>query len=212
PTIISMTQTAATSESRDLVPPALLEPPERGRCDRAESAPLLDGYFRRLARQEACGRRVLGVLATAFLRQRGQHALGFARVGDYARERLGLSARELQSVAHVATRMATLLQVEAAFSRGELSWTQARLLASETTRSTTSHGPRSDSTVRATCARSGTRSRSSPAPSPAASWRPGRLRTPWRRRGSPRAGSRPTIRWPASRLPRPIHPRGVRMS
>src|SRR5439155_18466431 len=129
PTIISMTQTAATSESRDLVPPALLEPPERGRCDRAESAPLLDGYLRRLARQEACGRRVLGVLAAAFLRQRGQHALGFARVGDYARERLGLSARELQSVAHVATRVATLPEVEAAFSRGEISWTQARLLA-----------------------------------------------------------------------------------
>jgi len=141
PTIISMTQTAATSESRDLVPPALLEPPERGRCDRAESAPLLDGYLRRLARQEACGRRVLGVLAAAFLRQRGQHALGFARVGDYARERLGLSARELQSVAHVTTRVATLPEVEAAFSRGEISWTQARLLAGVATPDTAASRP-----------------------------------------------------------------------
>ncbi len=95
---------------------------------RDECALLLDGYLRRLARQEALGRDVLGSLARAFLGQRGQHALGFARVRDYARERLGLSARELQSLAHVSARLAELPEVAAAFAHGELSWTQVRLL------------------------------------------------------------------------------------
>ena len=82
----------------DIVPSAPLVPPaaeERRRLGRGASARLLDGYLRRLARQEARGRRVLGTLARHFLRWRGQHALGFARLGDFARERLGLSAREL---------------------------------------------------------------------------------------------------------------------
>src|SRR6266403_3757416 len=131
-----MTPAGHSVESSDLVPPALLEPPERGRCDRAEAAPLLDGYLRRLARQEACGRRVLGTLARAFLAQKGQHALGFARLGDFARERPGLSARELQSLAHVSARLAQLPAVAAAFAAGALSWTQVRLLVGVATAET----------------------------------------------------------------------------
>src|SRR5439155_1190009 len=95
-----------------------------------------DGYLRRLARQEACGRRVLGTLARAFLAQKGQHALGFARLGDFARERLGLSARELQSLAHVSARLAQLPAVAAAFAAGALSWTQVRLLVGVATAET----------------------------------------------------------------------------
>src|SRR5437762_10052482 len=62
----------------------------------AECATLLDGYLRRLARQEARARRVLGTLAHGFLRlrRRHHHDLGFARLRDYTRERLGLSARD----------------------------------------------------------------------------------------------------------------------
>src|SRR5204862_160748 len=83
----------------DLVPREHLEPPpgdQQRYVVRDECALLLDGYLRRLARQEACGRRVLGALAGAFLGQQGQHALGFARLGDFARERLGLSARDVE--------------------------------------------------------------------------------------------------------------------
>src|SRR5437870_2279936 len=122
---------ASSPAALDLVPPEHLEPPpgdELRYLVRDECALLLDGYLRRLARQEALGRDVLGSLARAFLGQRGQHALGFARVRDYARERLGLSARELQSLAHVSARLAELPEVAAAFAHGELSWTQVRLL------------------------------------------------------------------------------------
>ena len=94
---------ASSPPGLDLVPPEHLEPPpgdQQRYVVRDECALLLDGYLRRLARQEACGRRVLGALAGAFLGQQGQHALGFARLGDFARERLGLSARELQTLAH----------------------------------------------------------------------------------------------------------------
>jgi hypothetical protein len=120
-----MTETGAAF---DLVPSDHLEPPSSPAAANDDSARLLDGYLRRLARQEARGRRVLGTLAHAFLRQRGQHALGFARVGDYARERLGISSRELHSLAHVSARLAELYDVAAAFADGALSWTQARLL------------------------------------------------------------------------------------
>src|SRR6266446_4436921 len=105
---------ASSPAALDLVPPEHLEPPpgdELRYLVRDECALLLDGYLRRLARQEALGRDVLGSLARAFLGQRGQHALGFARVRDYARERLGLSARELQSLAHVSARLAELAEV-----------------------------------------------------------------------------------------------------
>jgi hypothetical protein len=47
---------------------------------------------------------------------------------DYARERLGMSAREMQSLAAVSTGLERLPEVGAAFERGELSWSQARLL------------------------------------------------------------------------------------
>src|SRR5204863_2226329 len=67
----------------------------------AECATMLDGYLRRLVRQEARARRVLGTLAHGFLRRHHHHDLGFARLRDYSRDRLGLSARELQTLAHV---------------------------------------------------------------------------------------------------------------
>src|SRR5207247_5742794 len=111
---ITMPLPASSLRSLDLVPPEHLEPPpgdQRRHLVRDECALLLDGYLRRLARQEASGRRVLGAVARAFLGQKGEHALGFARVGDYARERLGLSARELQSLAHVNARLAELPDV-----------------------------------------------------------------------------------------------------
>jgi hypothetical protein len=130
---------ASSAATLDLVPPEHLEPPPRDEqrsVVRDECALLLDGYLRRLARQEALGRRVLGSLARAFLRQQGQHALGFARVRDYARERLGLSARELQSLAHVSARLDELPEVAAAFARGELSWTQVRLVVGVATAET----------------------------------------------------------------------------
>jgi hypothetical protein len=122
----------ATESARNIVPAALLVRPfrdEARRLERELCAEQLDPYLRRLASQEARCRRVLGTLAQELLRRRAYHALGFARIGDYARERLGLSGRELQSTARVTAALATLPAVAAAFEHGALSWTRVRLLA-----------------------------------------------------------------------------------
>src|SRR5216110_870796 len=102
---------------------------ERRHVDRDLCALQLDGFLRRLARQEAACRRVLGRLARTFLAGHYHHRLGFARLSDYTRERLGLSARQVQDLARVAERLESLPAIAAAFAAGDLSWTQTRLLA-----------------------------------------------------------------------------------
>jgi hypothetical protein len=76
---------------------------------------------------------VLGRLARSLLQRHGHHKLGFARLGDYARERLGVSAREVQDLARVADGLERLPGVAAAFDRGELSWSHVRLLVAAAT-------------------------------------------------------------------------------
>ena len=120
----------------DVVPPELLEIPsaqERRRLDRDLCAQLLDRLLRRLARQEALCRRVLGRLAQHFLSKRAHQRLGFVRLDDFARERLGLSGRELQELARVAQRLEALPALARAFAEGALSWSHLRLLVSVAT-------------------------------------------------------------------------------
>src|SRR5213076_662888 len=112
----------------DIVPADVLAADAGRGLRAAECATLLDGYLRRLARQEARARRVLGTLAHGFLRRRHHHDLGFARLRDYTRERLGLSARELQTLAHVVQGMARLPAIGDAFDSGKITWSQARCL------------------------------------------------------------------------------------
>jgi len=117
--------------SLDLVPEEILTPPVRGmsgRLDRPAAALVLDGWLRRLGRQEALCRRVLGALAARFLSSRACHSLGFARLSDWTRERLGMGARELQELARAAERLGSLPEIRDAFDRGELSWAKVRLL------------------------------------------------------------------------------------
>src|SRR5438093_8146651 len=112
------------------VPEDLLVPPEaygRGFSPH-DTALVLDGWLCRLAAQEARCRMVLGTLARRFLACRGHHELGFARLGDHTRERLGISAREVQSLATVSARLERLPHLRAAFADGVLSWAQVRLL------------------------------------------------------------------------------------
>src|SRR5581483_670946 len=116
-------------------PAELLVPPEaygRGFCPH-DAALALDGWLRRLAAQEGRSRTVLGRLARAFLRRRGQHELGFGRLGDYSRERLGISARELQTLATVSERLDRLPRLRDAFADGTINWAQLRLLAAVAT-------------------------------------------------------------------------------
>ncbi len=99
----------------------------------------IDRWLRVLSRQEARCRAVFGRLAAIFLRQQAQHRLGFRRVGDYSRERLGLSARELQTAARVVTALAALPRLATAFATGELTWTQLRILVTVATPATEEH-------------------------------------------------------------------------
>src|SRR5437763_2474566 len=125
-------------EPAEIIPPALLVPPDaysRG-FHHDDAALVLDGWLRRLASQQTRCRAVLGRLAGAFLKRRGQHELGFSRLDDYARERLGLSGRELQSLATVMGRLDGLPALRAAFEAGLLSWAQVRLLAGVATAET----------------------------------------------------------------------------
>src|SRR5439155_1691486 len=66
----------------DIVPADVLAADAGRGLRAAECATMLDGYLRRLARQEARARRVLGTLAHGFLRRHHHHDLGFARRGE----------------------------------------------------------------------------------------------------------------------------------
>jgi hypothetical protein len=104
--------------------------------DRALCAEIVDARLRVLARREALARHVLGAIAAVFLHMRAHQRLGFARLNDYGRERLGLSARELQCLAKVAADLQRLPALASAFERGELSWTQLRMLSAVATPAT----------------------------------------------------------------------------
>ncbi|MBW2274390.1 MAG: HNH endonuclease [Deltaproteobacteria bacterium] len=82
-----------------------------------------------LARSQAPLRRVLAALAGRVVEGRTWERFGFVRLADYARERLGVSARQLQELAHTDEALCRLPRVESALVAGEITWTQARLVA-----------------------------------------------------------------------------------
>ena len=96
--------------------------------ERARFAAQLDVELRVACRGEAASRHELGIVARELLRRHAYRRLGFVRLSDYARERLGVSARTLYAAAWVATRLDALPLVAAAFDRSELSWAQVRTL------------------------------------------------------------------------------------
>src|SRR2546430_6808518 len=92
----------------DVVPAEVLaDTVDRRTVDRDLCALQLDGYLRRLARQEAVCRRVLGRLARTFLAGRYHHRLGFARLGDYTPEPLSLSPPQVPGPPRRARRLPT---------------------------------------------------------------------------------------------------------
>ncbi len=81
-----------------------------------------------LARSRGPLRRALTLLAVRLVETRGWERLGFARLRDYGVERLGLSARSLQDLAHVGRILSGLPAVSEALETGALTWTKVRLL------------------------------------------------------------------------------------
>ena len=92
-----------------------------------------------LARARAPLRRTLLALAGRLVAKRGWERLGYARPGDYARERLGLSTRALQEFARVDGQLAELPHLEVALLSGRLSFSKVRLLARFATAETEAH-------------------------------------------------------------------------
>jgi hypothetical protein len=94
-----------------------------------EEATRVDAALRLVARREASERLALGRLAMLFRVRQGHHDLGFSSVGDYTRERLGISQSQFYDLAQVATALASLPLIHDALVRGDISWTKARELA-----------------------------------------------------------------------------------
>jgi hypothetical protein len=73
-------------------------------------------------------RRTLAAICARLLDTQAFERLCFARLRDYARERVGLSARQLQDLAHAHRAFATLPGLERALVANELPWSKVRLL------------------------------------------------------------------------------------
>lgn len=83
----------------------------------------------RLAAAAGPLRRVLAAIAARLLDTRAWEPLCYARLGDYARERAGRSARQLQDLARTHRALAGLPRLERALVANELPWSKVRLLA-----------------------------------------------------------------------------------
>src|SRR6185295_4032926 len=93
----------------------------------------IDVELQAQCRTEAACRHELGRAADLLLRGRAYRRLGFVRLSDYARERLGMSGRTVQAAAWVARRLEKLPAVADAFDGAEISWTQTRAVCTVAT-------------------------------------------------------------------------------
>jgi len=71
----------------------------------------------------------LATVAARLVERRGWERLGFARLDDYARERVGHSGRSLYDLARGHRKLKQLPRLRRALLSGELTWTKVRLAA-----------------------------------------------------------------------------------
>ena len=93
------------------------------------AAPAPEIELAQLAAARGPLRRTLARLAGRLVETRAIERLGFARLGDYARERLGVSARKLQELARIDRLLADLPSLEASLRWNVLPWCKVRLIA-----------------------------------------------------------------------------------
>jgi hypothetical protein len=102
---------------------------ERARLPReADVLGDLDRTLSTLCREAGPLRAVLAHLARRLTVLRGWERLGFARLSDYASERLGLSGRTVRSLAEVGACLRSHPSLERVLVSGTLGWTKVRLL------------------------------------------------------------------------------------
>src|SRR5262245_4909599 len=105
--------------------------PERaGDVGQPDGLVALDRRLAALCRQRGPLRAVLARIARQLVLVRGWERIGYARLSDYAVERLGLSARSVRSLAQVGEAFRVFPRLEEALAAGTLGWTKVRLLAS----------------------------------------------------------------------------------
>jgi hypothetical protein len=102
--------------------------PRRGSARAREPDPALAAETEAAARASAGAplRRALARIAGRLVAARAWERLGFARLADYAGERAGMSARQIQELARADAALARLPAIEAAFLAGRISWSKAR--------------------------------------------------------------------------------------
>ena len=89
----------------------------------------LDRRLVALCHEGAPLRAVLARIAARLVSLSAWERIGYARLSDYAVERLGLSARSVQSLAQVGLRLREQPRLEDALVSGTLGWTKVRHLA-----------------------------------------------------------------------------------
>jgi hypothetical protein len=88
----------------------------------------LDTKLTALCQERGPLRAVLARIAFRLVSLSAWKRLGYARLSDYAAERLGISARSVRSLAEVGVRLGRFPLLEDALVSGTLGWTKVRLL------------------------------------------------------------------------------------
>src|SRR3989449_4289408 len=96
----------------------------------ADGLVAIDRRLHALCRERGPLRAVLARIGWRLVIVRAWERIGYARLSDYAVERLGLSARWVQSLAEVGQGLRVFPGLEEALVSGTLGWTKVRLLAS----------------------------------------------------------------------------------
>ena len=82
-----------------------------------------------LSRSKGPLRAALAEISSRLVATRTWEPFGYARLSNYADERIGRSARSLQDLARVGDSLRSLPHLRDALIRGELGWTKTRLVA-----------------------------------------------------------------------------------
>jgi hypothetical protein len=115
-----MTPSTRTSAS------TIFQAPVAARADTAFS----DAPLAALAAADAPLRRALARIAGHLVGRRGWESLGYVRIGDYARERLGMAPRKARTLLCVERACQASVALRKAWRAGTLSLAQAQTLAS----------------------------------------------------------------------------------
>jgi hypothetical protein len=108
---------------------------ERSVTTAARAAPAADPWLEResalvaLARSGGPLRAAIALAAARLVEVRAPEKLGYARLADYARERLGQAGRTVYEWAQVGAALARAPRLAQALASGEAPWTKARALA-----------------------------------------------------------------------------------